>query len=248
MTMVTATISSSRQATSRVAHDGYKLVLVADDDRSYREALSSGLAQEGFAVEAASSGDDALRLFQQIRPDLVLLDMTLPDQSGIALCQQIRSLRTVPVIIVTARDTEFDIVSGLQHGASDYVVKPFRLRELVARMRAVLRRAEVVSEDHEEILNVGPVHLNADRREVAVLGVPVELSRKEFDLLALLMSHSGQVVPRDGCIDRLWWDKQLSDTRTLDTHIKRLRQKIEPDPANPSHLVTVRGVGFRFEA
>ena len=126
--------------------------------------------------------------------------------------------------------------------------KPFRLRELVARMRAVLRRGVAVAEHHEEVLHVGPVRLDAGRREVTVHDVPVELSRKEFDLLSLLMSHSGQVVTRDGCIDRLWWDQELTDTRTLDTHIKRLRRKIEPDPANPRHLVTVRGVGFRFEA
>jgi two-component system response regulator RegX3 len=141
-----------------------------------------------------------------------------------------------------------DIVLGLELGASDYVAKPFRLRELVARMRAVLRRGVAVTERHDEVLHVGPVRLDAGRREVTVNEAPVDLSRKEFDLLALLMAHSGQVVTRDWCIDRLWWDQELTDTRTLDTHIKRLRRKLEPDPANPRHLVTVRGVGFRFEA
>jgi two-component system response regulator RegX3 len=158
-----------------------------------------------------------------------------------------RALKPVPIIMVTARDSEVDIVLGLELGASDYVAKPFRLRELVARMRAVLRRGVAVSEHHEEVLAVGPVRLDAGRREVTVDEQQVDLSRKEFDLLALLMSHSGQVVTRDWCIDRLWWDQELTDTRTLDTHIKRLRRKIEPDPANPRHLVTVRGVGFRFE-
>jgi two-component system response regulator RegX3 len=221
---------------------------VVDDEESYRQALASGLTREGFAVEIAGDGHEALRLFHRVHPDLVLLDVMLPDQSGIELCQQMRALKPIPIIMVTARDSEVDVVLGLELGASDYVPKPFRLRELVARMRAVLRRGAAVAEHHEEVLHVGPVRLDAGRREVTVHELPVELSRKEFDLLSLLMSHSGQVVTRDGCIDRLWWDQELTDTRTLDTHIKRLRRKIEPDPANPRHLVTVRGVGFRFEA
>jgi two-component system response regulator RegX3 len=223
------------------------MVLVVDDEESYRQALASGLAREGFAVEIAGDGHEALRLFHRVHPDIVLLDVMLPDQSGIELCQQMRALKPVPIIMVTARDSEVDVVLGLELGASDYVAKPFRLRELVARMRAVLRRGAAVPEHHEEVLHVGPVRLDAGRREVAVDETPVELSRKEFDLLALLMSHGGQVVTREWCIDRLWWDQELTDTRTLDTHIKRLRRKVEPDPANPRHLVTVRGVGFRFE-
>jgi two-component system, OmpR family, response regulator RegX3 len=223
------------------------MVLVVDDEESYRQALASGLAREGFAVEIAGDGHEALRLFHRVHPDIVLLDVMLPDQSGIELCQQMRALKPVPIIMVTARDSEVDVVLGLELGASDYVAKPFRLRELVARMRAVLRRGAAVPEHHEEVLHVGPVRLDAGRREVAVDEMPVDLSRKEFDLLALLMSHSGQVVTREWCIDRLWWDQELTDTRTLDTHIKRLRRKVEPDPANPRHLVTVRGVGFRFE-
>jgi two-component system response regulator RegX3 len=223
------------------------MVLVVDDEESYRQALASGLAREGFAVEIAGDGHEALRLFHRVHPDIVLLDVMLPDQSGIELCQQMRALKPVPIIMVTARDSEVDVVLGLELGASDYVAKPFRLRELVARMRAVLRRGAAVPEHHEEVLHVGPVRLDAGRREVTVDEVQVELSRKEFDLLALLMSHSGQVVTREWCIDRLWWDQELTDTRTLDTHIKRLRRKVEPDPANPRHLVTVRGVGFRFE-
>jgi two-component system response regulator RegX3 len=242
---VTATVESRESPPPR---DSRPLVLVVDDEESYRQALASGLAREGFAVELAADGHEALRLFHRIHPDLVLVDVMLPDQSGVELCQQMRALAPVPIIMVTAKDSEVDVVLGLELGASDYVPKPFRLRELVARMRAVLRRGVTVSEHHEEILHVGPVRLDAGRREVAVDEVPVELSRKEFDLLSLLMSHSGQVVTRDGCIDRLWWDQELTDTRTLDTHIKRLRRKIEPDPANPRHLVTVRGVGFRFEA
>jgi two-component system response regulator RegX3 len=230
------------------ARENRPLVLVVDDEESYRQALASGLTREGFTVESAGDGHEALRLFHRVHPDLVLLDVMLPDQSGIEICQQMRALKPVPIIMVTARDSEVDIVLGLELGASDYVAKPFRLRELVARMRAVLRRGVAVTERHDEVLHVGPVRLDAGRREVTVNEHPVDLSRKEFDLLALLMSHSGQVVTRDWCIDRLWWDQELTDTRTLDTHIKRLRRKIEPDPANPRHLVTVRGVGFRFEA
>jgi two-component system response regulator RegX3 len=241
-------MTGSRQPIPGSARDTRPLVLVVDDEESYRQALASGLTREGFAVEIAGDGHEALRLFHRVHPDIVLLDVMLPDQSGIELCQQMRALKPVPIIMVTARDSEVDVVLGLELGASDYVAKPFRLRELVARMRAVLRRGAAVPEHHEEVLHVGPVRLDAGRREVAVHEHPVELSRKEFDLLALLMAHSGQVVTREWCIDRLWWDQELTDTRTLDTHIKRLRRKVEPDPANPRHLVTVCGVGFRFEA
>jgi two-component system response regulator RegX3 len=228
--------------------DSRPLVLVVDDEESYRQALASGLSQEGFAVECAADGHEALRLFHRIHPDLVLVDVMLPDQSGVELCQRMRALAPVPIIMVTAKDSEVDIVLGLELGASDYVAKPFRLRELVARMRAVLRRGVAsTSVANDEVLHAGPVRLDNGRREVTVDGNLVELSRKEFDLLALLMSHAGQVVTRDRCIDRLWWDQDLADTRTLDTHMKRLRRKIERDPANPRHLVTVRGVGFRFE-
>src|SRR5581483_6650878 len=234
-----STVAEPRDATA--ARDSRPLVLVVDDEESYRQALTAGLTQEGFAVECAADGHEAIRLFHRIHPDLVLVDVMLPDQSGVELCQRMRALAPVPIIMVTAKDSEVDVVLGLELGASDYVAKPFRLRELVARMRAVLRRGVTVSEPHEEVLALGPVRLDAGRREVMVADRPVDLSRKEFVLLALLMSHSGQVVTREWCIDRLWWDQELTDTRTLDTHIKRLRRKIEPDPAQPRHLVTVRG-------
>jgi two-component system, OmpR family, response regulator RegX3 len=242
---VTATVESREGATPR---DSRPLVLVVDDEESYRQALASGLSREGFAVELAADGHEALRLFHRIHPDLVLVDVMLPDLSGVELCQQMRALAPVPIIMVTAKDSEVDVVLGLELGASDYVPKPFRLRELVARMRAVLRRGSPSNAiPTEEILHAGPVRLDTGRRLVTVNAATVDLSRKEFDLLALLMSHAGQVVTRERCIDRLWWDQDLADTRTLDTHMKRLRRKIEPDPANPRHLVTVRGVGFRFE-
>lgn len=227
--------------------DRRTVVLVVDDEGSYRQALAAGLAQEGFAVELAADGHEALRLFHRVRPDLVLLDVMLPDQSGVELCQRMRAAAPVPIIMVTARDSEVDVVVGLEVGAADYVAKPFRLRELVARMRAVLRRGAPAPVPQDEVLVQGPVRLDAARREVTVGGSPVELSRKEFDLLALLMAQPRQVVTRDWCINRLWWDQELADSRTLDTHVKRLRRKIEPDPAHPRHLVTVRGVGFRFE-
>jgi two-component system response regulator RegX3 len=230
------------------AHDRRPLVLVVDDEDSYRQALASGLTQEGFDVEAAADGDHALRLFHRTRPDLVLVDVMLPDQSGVELCQRMRAVAPVPIIMVTARATELDIVLGLELGASDYVAKPFRLRELVARMRAVLRRGTTANAIvGDEVLQGGGIRLDNGRRLVTVDGQSVDLSRKEFDLLALLMSQTGKVVTRDRCIDCLWWDQDLADTRTLDTHMKRLRRKIERDPANPRRLVTVRGVGFRFE-
>lgn len=239
--------AAAAPSSTRQGRDRRLIVLVVDDEESYRQALSSGLAQEGFAVELAADGHEALRLFHRVHPDLVLLDVMLPDQSGVELCQRMRAAAPVPIIMVTARDSEVDIVVGLEVGAADYVAKPFRLRELVARMRAVLRRGAPTPAPQDEVLIQGPVRLDAARREVTVGGDPVELSRKEFDLLALLMAQPGQVVTRDWCIDRLWWDQELADTRTLDTHVKRLRRKIEPDPTHPRHLVTVRGVGFRFE-
>ena len=245
--MVTTSTVEARHSVNGTPRDSRPLVLVVDDEESYRQALASGLSREGFAVELAADGHEALRLFHRVHPDLVLLDVMLPDQSGVELCQRMRALAPIPIIMVTARDSEVDVVLGLELGASDYVAKPFRLRELVARMRAVLRRGSTTNAPRDEIVQVGPVRLDTGRREVTVDGRPVDLSRKEFDLLALLMSHAGQVVTREWCIDRLWWDQELSDTRTLDTHVKRLRRKVEPDPAHPRHLVTVRGVGFRFE-
>jgi len=171
----------------------------------------------------------------------------LPDRSGVEVCRQMRAIAPVPVIMVTARDAEVDVVLGLELGASDYVAKPFRLRELVARMRAVLRRGTAPPPADQEVVGSGPVRMDLGRRQVAVHGQPVELSRKEFDLLSLLMTHAGHVVTREWCIERIWWDQDLADTRTLDTHVKRLRRKIEEDPSHPRHLLTVRGVGFRFE-
>src|ERR1700761_8683388 len=200
--MASTAVTSGRQVPSTQTRDNRPLVLVVDDEESYRQALASGLSREGFNVELAADGHEALRLFHRVHPDLVLLDVMLPDQSGVDLCQRMRALAPVPIIMVTARDSEVDVVLGLELGASDYVPKPFRLRELVARMRAVLRRGAGPPSQRDEVLDAGPVRLDAGRREVTVSGNAVDLSRKEFDLLALLMAHAGQGVTRGGGIDR----------------------------------------------
>lgn len=241
--MSTATTPHATPVPAR-AHE---LVLVVDDEESYRDALSIGLTQEGFEVIVAEDGATARDAVRREHPDLVLLDVMLPDVSGIELCRELRAERDVPVIMVTARDGEVDVVLALELGAADYVQKPYRLRELVARMRAVLRRRrEAPHDDH--VLQAGGVRLDLARHEASRDGQVLELSRKEFELLALLVSKAGQVVTRDECIDTLWWGQDLADTRTLDTHVKRIRRKVEADPANPTHLVTVRGIGFRFDA
>jgi two-component system response regulator RegX3 len=226
--------------------DGRSVVLVVEDEPSYQEALNVGLTVEGFVVVGASTLAQARVLMSNSRPDLVLLDVMLPDGSGIDYCREIYDSSRVPVIMVSARTSEVDIVLGLEIGAADYVTKPFRLRELVARMRAVLRRP-IIGDDDENV-NFGDIRIDVVRRTVTKEGKDIELSRKEFDLLALFAARLGQVVTREVCLDTLWWGLELTDTRTLDTHVKRLRQKIETDPANPRHLLTIRGVGFRLDA
>ena len=225
--------------------EGRPMVLLIEDETSYLEALTVGLGAEGFSVRTATTIAEARRMLNEATPDLVLLDVMLPDGSGIDLCREIRQNAKIPVIMVSARHDEVDIVLGLEFGAADYVTKPFRLRELVARMRAVLRRHRVSESD--DVVNIGVVRIDPTRRAVTRDGADVELSRKEFDLLFLLASRVGQVVTREECLDALWWGQELSDTRTLDTHVKRLRQKIERDPGSPDHLMTIRGVGFRLD-
>ena len=222
------------------------LILVVDDEASYRDALTSGLRAEGFEVVLAGDAAEAMEAFATSSPDLVLLDVMLPDRPGTDVCREMRLSSEVPIIMVSARSTEVDVVLGLELGASDYVAKPFRLRELTARIRAVLRRSEVALVP-DDVVEVGGLRLDSSRREVTDQGQVIDVSRKEFDLLWLLMAHAGVVVTREQCIDALWWDQDLLDTRTLDTHIKRLRRKIEADPANPTRLLTVRGVGFRYQ-
>lgn len=233
-------------------------VLLVEDEESYVEALTIGLAREGFEVVVARDGAEALLRFGEIAPDLILLDLMLPKVSGLDVCREIRVISQVPIIMVTAKEAEIDTVVGLEVGADDYVTKPYRLRELVARMRAVLRRREESSTappsnrlgealDDEVVFEVGDVRLDVTRHRVEVRGAPVTLPLKEFELLAQLLERAGKVVPRDRLIERVWSYDYVGDTKTLDVHIKRLRAKIEVDPANPTHIVTVRGVGYRFE-
>jgi len=226
--------------------EGRSVVLVVEDEESYQEALKVGLTVEGFVVVSAMNLAEARYLIETTRPDLVLLDVMLPDGSGLDLCREICETKKIPVIMVSARTEELDIVLGLEIGAADYVTKPYRLRELIARMRVVLRRPTI--ETNDEIISFGNIRLDLTRRTVLKNDVSIELSRKEFDLLTLFATRLGQVVTREVCLDTLWWGLELSDTRTLDTHVKRLRQKIEDEPAEPKHLLTIRGVGFRLDA
>ena len=235
---------------------GVVKVLVAEDEESFVEALALGLAREGFDVKVAKDGTEALALFEEVQPDLVLLDIMLPKLSGIDVCRAIRSRSTVPIIMVTAKGTEIDTVVGLEVGADDYVTKPYRLRELVARMRAVLRRSNQERRTGRKgegdgadtsVVEVGEVRIDPDRHRVFVREHEVLLRRKEFDLLLLLVENAGRVLTRDTLIDRVWGSDYVGDTKTLDVHVKRLRNHVEADPSAPSMITTVRGVGYRFE-
>jgi two-component system response regulator RegX3 len=225
-------------------------VLVVEDEDSFIDALTVGLAREGFRVQIARDGAQALEIFDAVAPDLVLLDVMLPKVSGIDVCREIRSRSKVPIIMVTAKGSEIDTVVGLEVGADDYVAKPYRLRELVARMRAVLRRSpgsEPAPPADVDVLEVGDVSLDPARHEVIVRGEEVSLPLKEFELLHLLLENAGRVLSRDLLIDRVWGHDYVGDTKTLDVHVKRLRAKIEPDPGTPSRIVTIRGLGYKYE-
>ena len=225
-------------------------VLIIEDEESFIDALEVGLRREGFVTRVAKDGPEALSLFDAVQPDLVLLDLMLPGMSGIDVCRQIRLKSRTPVIMVTAKDSELDTVVGLEVGADDYVTKPYRLRELVARMRAVLRRAPhaSVTSMSEEVLEVGDIRLDVARHELTVRGEQVPLPRKEFELLEALMANAGRVLTREALLDQVWGTDYVGDTKTLDVHVKRLRGKIETDTARPSLLTTIRGVGYRFES
>ncbi|MBM3683155.1 MAG: response regulator transcription factor [Actinobacteria bacterium] len=230
-------------------------VFVVEDEDSFVDALTVGLEREGFRVEVAMDGIEACERFDEVRPDIVLLDVMLPRRSGIDVCREIRKRSQVPIIMVTARSAELDTVVGLEVGADDYVSKPYRLRELVARMRAVMRRTadrQVASAEGTEgsvgRLAAGDVVVDLDRHEVEVRGTPVRLPLKEFELLALLVANAGRVLPRETLIDRIWGSDYVGDTKTLDVHVKRLRAKVEVDPSNPEHIVTIRGLGYKFVA
>lgn len=236
-----------------------KTVLVVEDEESFVEALTIGLAHEGFRVEVARDGAEALQRFAEVDPDLVLLDLMLPKVSGLDVCRELRLVSQVPIIMVTAKGDEVDTVVGLEVGADDYVTKPYRMRELVARMRAVLRRRDestsaapatsdgLAAAVEDEVHEVGDVRLDVARHEVTVRGARVEMPLKEFELLAVLLERAGRVMPRDRLIERVWGYDHVGDTKTLDVHVKRLRSKVETDPANPTRIVTVRGVGYRYE-
>jgi two-component system response regulator RegX3 len=222
-------------------------VLVVEDEESFSDALSYMLRREGYEVDVAATGPEALTSFERSGADLVLLDLMLPGLSGTEVCRELRSRSHVPIIMVTARDTEVDKVVGLELGADDYVTKPFSSRELVARIRAVLRRGSEPEELLTSIVEAGPVRMDVERHVVSVDGVQVPMPLKEFDLLELLLRNAGRVLTRGQLIDRVWGADYVGDTKTLDVHVKRLRSKIEPDPANPKYLVTVRGLGYKFD-
>ena len=223
-------------------------VLVVEDEESFSDALSYMLRKEGFDPVVAATGPEALAEFDRGGADIVLLDLMLPGLPGTEVCRVLRSRSGVPIIMLTAKDAEVDKVVGLELGADDYVTKPYSARELVARIRAVLRRRGDVEAPVDSALEVGPVRMDVERHVVSVDGAPVALPLKEFDLLELLLRNAGRVLTRVQLIDRVWGSDYVGDTKTLDVHVKRLRAKIEPDPANPKYLVTVRGLGYKLEA
>ncbi len=222
-------------------------VLVVEDEESFSDALSYMLRKEGFEVAVTPTGHEALDEFDRTGADLVLLDLMLPGLPGTEVCRQLRSRSSVPVIMLTAKDSEVDKVVGLELGADDYVTKPFSSRELVARIRAVLRRGAEPAELTPAVLEAGPVRMDVERHVVSVGGEPVRLPLKEFELLEFLLRNAGRVLTRGQLIDRIWGADYVGDTKTLDVHVKRLRAKIEPDPAQPTYLLTVRGLGYKFE-
>jgi two-component system response regulator RegX3 len=224
-------------------------VLIVEDEESFIDALMIGLEREGFNVTVARDGQQAIGLFDKNSFDVILLDLMLPKMSGLDVCRAIRNTSDVPIIIVSAKGEEVDMVLMLEIGADDYVTKPYRLRELVARMRAVLRRREVhehATAPDEEIV-LGPIRMDVDARRCFVGGEEIKLRKKEFALLHLLLTNAGRVLTREVLIDRVWGSDYVGDTKTLDVHIKRLRSLIEENPKSPEHITTVRGVGYRFE-
>jgi two-component system response regulator RegX3 len=222
-------------------------ILVVEDEESLSDPLSYMLRKEGFEVALAETGPAALEEFDRRGADLVLLDLMLPGLSGTEVCRALRSRSTVPVIMLTAKDSEVDKVVGLELGADDYVTKPYSARELVARIRAVLRRHGEPDELVTATIEAGPVRLDVDRHVVSVGGEPVSMPLKEFELLELLLRNAGRVLTRGQLIDRVWGSDYVGDTKTLDVHVKRLRAKVEPAPGSPRHIVTVRGLGYKLE-
>ena len=223
-------------------------ILIVEDEESFSDPLSYLLTKEGFEVAVAADGNEGLEEFDRGGADLILLDLMLPGISGTEVCRQVRQRSNVPIIMLTAKDSEIDKVVGLELGADDYVTKPYSSRELVARVRAVLRRRGEPEELIASTVAAGPVRMDVERHVVAVGGEQVNLPLKEFELLEMLLRNAGRVLTRGQLIDRVWGSDYVGDTKTLDVHVKRLRSKVEADPANPEHLITVRGLGYKFEA
>jgi len=223
-------------------------ILLVEDEIALSDPLSFLLEREGYEVEVAADGPSAVEAFDRAGADLVLLDLMLPGLPGTEVCREIRSRSTVPIIMLTAKDSEIDIVVGLELGADDYVTKPYSTRELLARIRAVLRRRIEIEDFDEAVIEGGRVRMDVDRHTVEVDGEPVPMPLKEFELLELLMRNPGRVLTRGQLIDRVWGSDYFGDTKTLDVHIKRIRSKIEDSPSEPTRLVTVRGLGYRFES
>jgi two-component system response regulator RegX3 len=225
-------------------------ILIVEDESSFSEALAFLLGKEGFDTVVAEDGRQALEIYGREGADLILLDLMIPEVSGVEVCRTIRTTSQVPIIMLTAKDAEIDKVVGLELGADDYVTKPYSSRELIARIKAVLRRGatEDGSVQEQDLMEVGPVRLNIGKHQVSVKGNPVSLPLKEFELLEFLMRNSGRVLTRSQLIDRVWGGDYYGDTKTLDVHIKRLRAKIEEDPANPVLIQTIRGLGYKLES
>lgn len=223
-------------------------ILVVEDEQSLREPLVYLLNKEGYEVCEAADGDEAVRVFRAENPDLILLDLMLPKRSGNEVCQIIRQTSNVRIIMLTAKDSPIDKVVGLEIGADDYVTKPYETPELFARIKAVLRRGVSPNVEYASVLEAGDVRMDIERHEVEVAGVRVQMPLKEFELLELLLENVNRVLTRGQIIDRVWGSDYFGDTKTLDVHVKRIRSKIEADPARPKHLITVRGLGYKFEA
>lgn len=224
-------------------------ILVVEDEESYVDALTVGLKREGFQVHVAQDGLEAIAVFDVVKPDLILLDVMLPKLSGLDVCRELRRRSLVPIIMVTAKSSEIDTVVGLEVGADDYIAKPYRLPELVARVRAVLRRHDGDATEvllREDVLEVGDVTLDSDRHEVVIRSTVVSLPLKEFELLELLLANAGRVLTREVLIDRIWGFDYVGDTKTLDVHIKRLRAKVETSSSSPTRIVTIRGLGYKY--
>ena len=221
-------------------------ILLVEDEESFREGLSFILSKEGYEVITADNGNDAVTQFEQHGADLVLLDVMLPGLSGLEVCKKLRNMTKVPIIMLTAKDTELDKVLGLEIGADDYITKPFSSRELLARVKAILRRIGRV-EEKTSVLEIGPVRVDTERHLVTVDGIEQSLPLKEFDLLVYLMQNAGRVLTRVQLIDRIWGSDYFGDTKTLDVHVKRLRSRIEKDATNPKFIQTIRGLGYKFE-